>query len=59
MVDEWLEWSFQCNRSPAPHFRPIRPFRIVNYSSKACLNEPGALDKQLQIRVMRSFDMYR
>jgi hypothetical protein len=54
------------NRSPAPHFRPIRPPYIANYRnlpmvprSETCLNEPGALDERLQIRVMQSFDVYR
>jgi hypothetical protein len=47
------------NRSPAPHFRPIKPPRIANYSSEACLNEPGALDERLQIGVMQSFGVYR
>ncbi|MCP3889470.1 MAG: hypothetical protein GY702_11460 [Desulfobulbaceae bacterium] len=43
------------NRSPAPHFRPIRPPGIANYSQKTSLNEPGALDERLRTLVMRSF----
>jgi len=51
--------SVEGNRSPAPHFRPIRPPHIADYSSAACLNEPGALDKRFRIRVMQSFDVFR
>ncbi len=47
------------NRSPTPHFRPIRPPHIANYSSEACLNEPGALDERLKVRVIQPFDVYR
>ncbi len=36
------------NRSPAPHFRPIRPPGIANYSQETNLNEPGALDERLR-----------
>ncbi len=36
------------NRSPAPHFRPIRPPGIANYSQEISLNEPGALDERLR-----------
>ncbi len=52
-------YKFLGNRSPAPLFRPTKPPRIANYSSEACLNEPGALDERLQIRVMQSFDVHR
>ncbi len=45
------------NRSPAPHFRPIRPPPgIANYSQETSLNEPGALDERLRTLVMQSFE---
>ncbi len=47
---------FYCNRSPAPHFRPIRPPGIANYSQEISLNEPGALDERLRTLVMQSFE---
>jgi hypothetical protein len=36
--------AFFYNRSPAPHFRRIRPPHSADYSSEACLKEPGPLD---------------
>ncbi len=50
---------FLSNRSPALHFRPIRPIHIANYSSQACLNETGALVERLQIRVLWSLTAVR
>ncbi len=47
---------FYCNRSPAPHFRPIRPPGIANYSQEISLNEPGALDERLRTLVMQSLE---
>ncbi len=44
------------NRSPAPHFRPIRSPGIANYSQETSLNEPGALDERLRTLVMQSFE---
>ncbi|MFV0437912.1 MAG: hypothetical protein ACK5PS_11065 [Desulfopila sp.] len=58
---EATEWSLVTNteavlffrkRSPAPHFRPIRPPHRANSCATARLNESGVLNKRLQIRVM-------
>ncbi|MCP3887916.1 MAG: hypothetical protein GY702_03455, partial [Desulfobulbaceae bacterium] len=56
MRDTGSPVSINSNRSPAPHFRPIRPPGIANYSQETSLNEPGALDERLRTLVTQSFE---